>query len=151
MKSSKALRYLLDVNVLVALTSAVHVHHLLVKEWFNANLNLEWAICAFTEAGFVRTAIPPRPGQIEISEATTILSQLAQHPGYHYLPITADWYTLCSPFFKRLYGTKQITDAYLLGLAIREGLILVTLDRAILHLAGEHKKHVLLLTEPQAH
>jgi hypothetical protein len=39
-----------------------------------------------------------------------------------------------------------VTDAYLLGLAIREELILVTMDKAILHLAGsEHRKHVLLL------
>lgn len=85
-----------------------------------------------------------------MNEASDVLRQLAEHPGYHYLPITADWHTLCRPFFKRLYGTKQVTDAYLLGLAVREGLILVTLDKTILYLAGEHKDHVLLLTEPQA-
>jgi len=62
------------------------------------------------------------------------------------LPITADWQTLCSPFFKRVYGTNQVTDAYLLGLAVREDLVLVTMDKGILHLAGpEHRKHVLLL------
>jgi hypothetical protein len=66
--------------------------------------------------------------------------------GYHYLPITVDWQTLCSPFFKRLYGTKQVTDAYLLGLAVRDGLVLVTMDKAILHLAGaECGGHVLLV------
>ncbi len=83
-----------------------------------------------------------------MSEATAILKQLAQHPGYQYLPITADWHTLCRPFSKRLYGTKQITDAYLLGLALREQLILATLDKGISHLAGsEHTKHILLLRE----
>lgn len=138
-------RYLLDVNVLVALIATTHVHHQLVKEWFNASPNLEWSICAFTEAGFVRTATAPRPGQLSMSEATTVLAQLRQHPGYHYVPITADWQTLCSPFFKRLYGTKQVTDAYLLGLALHEGWVLATLDKPILHLAGEHKQHVHLL------
>jgi predicted nucleic acid-binding protein len=78
-------------------------------------------------------------------EATTVLAQLAQHPGYHYQPITADWHTLCSPFFKRLYGTNQVTDAYLLGLALHEGLVLVTLDQAMLHLAGQHRQHVHIL------
>lgn len=145
MNLSKAPRYLLDVNVFVALIATTHVHHQLVKEWFNASRDLQWAICAFTEAGFIRTATAPRHGQLSMSEATTVLAQLAQHPGYHYLPITANWQTLCSPFFKRLYGTKQVTDAYLLGLAVREGLILVTLDKAIAHLAGERRKHILIL------
>lgn len=150
MRLSKAPRYLLDVNVLVALISTNHVHHSLVKEWFNASPGLQWAICAFTEAGFIRTATASRPGQLTMSEATTVLAQLARHPGYHHVPITADWHTLCSPFFRRLYGTKQVTDAYLLGLAVSEGLILVTLDKAILHLAGEHQSHVLLLGESSA-
>lgn len=83
-----------------------------------------------------------------MTEATAILTRLAEHPGYQYLPITADWKTLCGPFFKRLYGTRQVTDAYLLGLAVRDDLILVTMDKAIPHLAGdEHRAHVLLLKE----
>ena len=81
-----------------------------------------------------------------MSEATEVLKQLAQHPGYHYLPIKADWHTLCSPFSTRLYGTKQVTDAYLLGLAVEGSLILVTMDKAILHLAGTtYSRHVLVL------
>ena len=147
MSLSKTPRYLLDVNVLLALISENHIHHQIVTAWFNTP-GLQWAICSFTEAGFLRNATAPRPGQITMSEATAVLMRMALAPGYHYLPITADWQTLCSPFFKRLYGTRQVTDAYLLGLAVRDGLILVTMDKAILHLAGtEHSKHVLLLEE----
>ena len=81
-----------------------------------------------------------------MSEATAILKQLARHSGYRYLPITADWQTLCSPFFTRLYCPKQVTDAYLLGLAVQNDLVLVTMNKAILHLAGkQHNKNVLLL------
>jgi toxin-antitoxin system PIN domain toxin len=146
MNLSKTSRYLLDVNTLVALTTRSHVHHRLVKEWFYASPRLQWALCAFTEAGFLRNATAPRSSQITIGEATAILKQLAEHPGYHYQPIAADWQTLCSPFFKRLYGTKQVTDAYLLGLALREGLVLVTMDKGIAHLAGDdYRKHLLLL------
>jgi uncharacterized protein len=48
--------------------------------------------------------------------------------------------------FQASFGHRPITDAYLLGLAVREELVLVTFDRAILHLAGEHSsKHVLIL------
>jgi len=139
-------RYLLDVNVLYALSAQDHIHHALVKAWFYTSPGIPWAICAFTEAGFLRNATAKRPGQVSMSEAFAILRSLAQHPGYRYLPITADWHTLCAPFFKRLYGTKQITDAYLLGLAVRDGLTLVTMDRGLVHLAGdEYGKHVMLL------
>ncbi len=143
---SKNLRYLLDVNVLVALTTRSHVHHRLVKQWFYASPRLQWHMCAFTEAGFIRNATAVRAGQITMCEATAILQQLTRHPGYRYLPITADWQTLTRTFFPRLYGTKQVTDAYLLGLALLDRLVLVTMDKAILHMAGkEHGQHVLLL------
>lgn len=138
-------RYLLDVNVLLALLSEDHVHHELVTAWF-AKPGLQWAVCAFTEGGFLRNATAPRSGKVTMSEATALLAEIAREPGYGYLPITADWQTMCGPFFSRLYGNKQVTDAYLLGLAVREGLILVTMDRGILHLAGsEYREHVLML------
>jgi uncharacterized protein len=144
-------RYLLDVNVFYALTTRDHIHHRLAKDWFYASPALQWALCSFTEAGYLRNATAPRPSQITLMEATQILAELAQHPGYHYLPITCDWRTLTSPFFKRLYGTKQVTDAYLLGLAVREGLTLVTMDKGIMHLAGEeNRRHVLLLEAKSA-
>ena len=151
MSLSGAPRYLLDVNVLVALTDRSHVHNRLVKDWFYASPSLPWDICAFTEAGFLRAATAARSGKITIIEATAILDQLAQHLGFRYLPITADWRTLCIAFFPRLYGTKQVTDAYLLGLAVREGLVLVTMDKGIVHLAGrEYREHVLLLGSGRA-
>jgi toxin-antitoxin system PIN domain toxin len=140
--------YLLDVNVLVALLSKIHIHHQIVTDWF-ITPGLQWAVCAFTEAGFVRNATAPRAGKITMADATEILGSLAMEPGYHYLPITSDWRTLSSPFSRRIYGTNQVTDAYLLGLAIREDLVLVTMDKAIRHLAGaEYSSHLLLL-EPR--
>jgi uncharacterized protein len=148
MKLAKAPRYLLDVNVFAALLIEDHEHHQLVTEWFNSSAGFQWAICPFTEAGFVRLATNTKVrGHMEMREATELLTRIAQHPGYNYQPISADWHTLCGPFFKRLYGTNQVTDAYLLGLAVHEGLVLVTLDSAINHLAGEHSGHVLVLTE----
>jgi toxin-antitoxin system PIN domain toxin len=140
----KASRYLLDVNVLVALLDEEHIHHRVVTEWFDTP-GLQWAICPFTEAGLLRHMTRPKIGDMSMEEATAMLAQLALEPGYHYQPISADWQTLCGRFFKRLFGHKQITDAYLLGLAVLEGLVLVTFDRAMLHLAGADNKHVLIL------
>jgi uncharacterized protein len=140
----KSPRHLLDVNVLVALLDEEHVHHRVVTEWFETP-GLQWVICPFTEASLLRYMTRPKIGDMSIEEATRMLTELARQKGYHYQPISADWQTLCGPFFKRIFGHKQITDAYLLGLAVREELVLVTFDRAIVHMAGEHGRHVLLL------
>jgi predicted nucleic acid-binding protein len=56
------------------------------------------------------------------------------------------WTSLVAPFAGRLYGHQQITDAYLLGLAIKENGVLVTLDRAFRQMAGpKYSKNVLVL------
>jgi toxin-antitoxin system PIN domain toxin len=143
---AKAPRYLLDVNVLVALLDENHNHHSLISAWYDTP-NLQWAICPFTEAGFLRYMTRPRAGDLTVQSATAMLTRLAEQPGFHYQPISADWHTLSAPLTQRLFGHNQITDAFLLGLAIHENLILATFDKAILHLAGKHSSHVLLLTE----
>jgi len=137
---------LLDVNVLVAILNEDHQHHRSASQWFNVP-GIQWALCPFTEAGVLRTMARPIVGNVSLSEATLMLEGLTQKPGYCYQPISSDWQTLTKPFFERLFGHKQITDAYLLGLAIREGMVLATFDRAILHMAGIQSNHVLVLTE----
>jgi hypothetical protein len=79
-------------------------------------------------------------------QSTELLEQMELHPGYHYHTCAANWRTLTKPFFRRLHGHKQVTDAYLLGMAIAGDLILATFDKRIGHLAGEHAKQVLILT-----
>jgi uncharacterized protein len=138
--------HLLDVNVLVALLDEDHIHHKTVLKWFYVP-GRQWAICAFSEAGLLRHMTRPKTGGISMEEATAMVARLAQEPGYHYQSISADWQTLCGPFFQRLFGYKQITDAYLLGLAVYEGAVLVTFDKGVLRLAGDHGKHVLVLPE----
>jgi toxin-antitoxin system PIN domain toxin len=134
--------HLVDVNVLIARLFERHEHHRLAVEWFDTP-RLQWALCPWAEAGFLRFAT--RPDRLSMGEATGILDDLTKHPGYRYHPIAHDWRTLTKPFFPRLHGHKQVTDAYLLGLAIHDRLILTTFDKAILHMSGEHSKHVHIL------
>lgn len=128
----------------MALLDEDHTHHSSAVSWFRTP-KLEWAVCPLSEAGLLRYMLRPNTGGLSMAEATAMLARLAQVPGYHYQPITADWQTLCGPMATRVFGHNQVTDAYLLGLAIQQGLILVTFDRGLLHLAGEYGKHVLLL------
>lgn len=137
--------YLVDVNPVLARLDEAHEHHEIAKEWF-ATSGLQWALCPFTEAGVLRYFTRPKTGGISMGEATAMLEQLKQElPGHRYQPITGDWQTMTKPFFNRLQGHNQVTDAYLLGVAIQEGLVLATFDQAMLHMAGEHRNHVRVL------
>lgn len=136
--------HLLDVSVAYALLDEAHVHHAAASAWFETP-RLRWALCAFTEAGILRLLTRTKTLNLPMEQATGLLKSLMEQPGYHYQPITADWETLIRPFAKRLHGHNQVTDAYLLGLALREGLVVATFDKGMLHLAGEDGKHVLVL------
>ena len=138
-------KYLLDVNVLVALTEEGHEHHRTAMRWFNTP-RLDWGLCAFSESGLLRISANPKVGKLTVEEATTMLATLTGIPGYRFWPILTSWADLTAPFRERIFGHNQITDAYLLGLAIHENGILVTLDDAIPYLAGPKlSQHVLVL------
>jgi len=136
--------YLVDANLLIARLFEEHEHHALARQWLDAP-GLQWALCPWSEAGFLRFAT--RPGRLTMSEASGLLEELAMHAGYRYVTFTPgkNWSVLTEPFFKRLHGHKQVTDAYLLGQAIEENMILATFDKRLLHLAGEHTNHILIL------
>jgi hypothetical protein len=139
-------KYLADVNVLVALVSDGHNHHNAATKWFSTSGYSDWGVCAFTEAGFLRAMTNPRVGAHSMEEANEVLAILGGHPGYHYWPIREGWASLVAPFAERIFGHQQITDAYLLGLAVKEDGVLVTIDKAIRYLAGEeYRQNVLVL------
>lgn len=143
-----AKKYLLDVNVLIALTSIEHQHYGEAIRWFDSLGRQEWGICPLTELGYVRFATNPVTGlgADGSSRVMSVLAELARRPGYRYWPMTEGWATLTSPFFSRIFGHQQVTDAYLLGLAIKEGGVLVTFDRGLKYLAGaEFAENLLVL------
>jgi len=115
--------YLPDVNLLVALSDPSHVHYLAADNWRQRIGIARFLLCPITEAGFVRLMANPIIGGLSMNGAILLL----QH----------SWLELIQPLTPRLHGYRQVTDALLLGLAIRNGAILVTLDRRIQALAGE--------------
>jgi toxin-antitoxin system PIN domain toxin len=137
---------LLDINVLIALTHSAHVHHALVQDWVQAQGKLAWSSCTVTQLGFVRLAGMPAIGGANTSPAAALalLDQLLAHPGHHFWPDAqgiANSEALRSPL---IVGHRQVTDGYLLGLAMREGSALVTLDRGLASVARamQAERHV---------
>ena len=54
------MRALLDVNVLIALFDAAHVHHRAASDWLGANIEQGWASCPLTQNGCLRILSQPR-------------------------------------------------------------------------------------------
>ena len=145
---SNSVRYLLDLNSLIALGDPDHENHLAIHKWFKAVGKSDWGVCPLTESGFVRITTNPayRPASRTVAQVTAILADFAGAPGYRYWPITETWSALTAPFATRLFGHQQVTDAYLLGLAMRHKGVLVTFERGIKYLAGaDHSRSLLVL------
>ena len=141
-------RSLLDLNVLIALTDPEHKHHQKALNWFAVSGRERLGICSLTEAGFLRVTTNPvfRPGPRTLEQAIAILQVLKGRDDYWYCPMDESWVTLTARFASRVRGHQQVTDAYLLGLAIKEKGLLVTFDKGIQYMAGaEFSQHVLLL------
>ena len=145
--------YLLDLNVLIALVDSGHQHYQKAQDWFISSGDAHVRLCPLTEAGFLRITTNPayRPVPRTIEEAIAILQVLKGHPRfahplYGYWEIKDSWVDLTARFAARISGHQQITDAYLLGLAIKEKGTLVTFDKSILYMAGaEFSQNVLLI------
>ncbi|MGB0063338.1 MAG: TA system VapC family ribonuclease toxin [Terracidiphilus sp.] len=143
-------RNLLDLNVLIALADPEHIHRQKAERWFLSTGKDDWGVCPLTEAGFIRIATNPamRPAIIPLQRAIAILQALRMHPGYRYWPITdtESWVAVTARFASRISGHQQVTDAYLLGMAIKEDGVLVTFDRGLKYLAGpEFSRNILVL------
>jgi hypothetical protein len=123
--------YLLDVNLLLALTDPMHIHHESAHTWFVQKGQQAWATCPLTENGFIRIAshpnYPNRPG--DVAAVLAIFRQLREAPGHHFWP---DDVSLLQILESDLIITHaQITDVYLLGLAVHKKGKLATLDQRI--------------------
>lgn len=134
--------YLLDVNVLIALTWPTHVHHAAALLWFRKKASAGWATCPLTQLGFAR--VSSNPGIIRDAvtprEAVAMLKRLVDLPGHRFWP---DEISLESagPFASlTLVGHRQLTDAYLLSLVQQREGKLATLDRGIGSLIADREQ-----------
>ncbi|HOV96953.1 MAG TPA: hypothetical protein PK789_09355 [Thermomonas sp.] len=139
--------WLLDVNVLLALLDPVHTHHALAHAWF-VDARASWASCAITQNGALRIMAHPRYGNAvaTVALAAELLGDLCAQPGHVYWPSGLS--LLDSPIINqsRLLASEQVTDTYLLALAVQHGGKLATFDKKLITSAvrgGEAAKFVI--------
>jgi toxin-antitoxin system PIN domain toxin len=135
--------FLLDVNVLIALMWPAHQSHSQVEEWFSRHARQGWATCPFTEAAFVRLLSNPAfsPDAVTPHEAIALLSANLKHRYHRFWGAVISLAEAVEGFQGRLVGHRQVTDAYLLGLAIHKGGKFATLDRSVAALLPEGSPH----------
>jgi toxin-antitoxin system PIN domain toxin len=124
-------RYLLDVNVLVALIDPAHVQHDRAHDWFAVQGRKAWATCPLTENGVLRIVgharYPNSPGTpAAVAELVAILLALGGHEFWPDDISLVDNRLIDST---RLLDSGQVTDTYLLALARAHDGRLATFDR----------------------
>ena len=124
---------LLDVNVLVALFDPAHPHHEDAHRWFGRNRRHGWATCPITINGCIRVLSSPAYPTVQATpeDVAGRLRQLCADTDYHFWPDSVS--LLDESLFRTsaISGHSLITDAYLLGLAVRNHGRLATFDRSI--------------------
>jgi len=131
--------FLLDVNVLIAMSWPTHNAHEKVQEWLARHAREGWATCPLTQTGFVRILSNPAfsPNALTPAPALALLQANLGHPAHRFWADELSFIQALEPFHPRLTGHQQVTDAYLLGLAMHKKGKLATMDRAVFTLLPE--------------
>jgi toxin-antitoxin system PIN domain toxin len=126
------MRALLDVNVLIALLDAAHVHHGPATRWLAAHLDAGWASTPMTQNGCVRVMSQPGyPSPLPAAQVAERLAAAAADRHHRFWPDDVSLLDAGRIRWDRVLGHRQVTDAFLLALAVEHGGRLVTLDRRI--------------------
>jgi uncharacterized protein len=142
------MRALFDVNALLALIDKEHSFHPRARVWWSANHEAGWATCPVTQNGFARIMSQPHyTNPAPTMDAIRLLALGLEKADHEFWPddisITDD------RVFDHSYilGPNQITDVYLLGLAVKHGGRLVTFDRGlpIKAVRGSEARHLVVL------
>ncbi|HMI52027.1 MAG TPA: TA system VapC family ribonuclease toxin [Candidatus Saccharimonadales bacterium] len=130
---------LLDVNVLVAMMWPAHEAHAKVQHWLSKRGTAHWASCPFTQTAFVRIVSNPvfSPNALTPANALALLRSNLEHAGHQFWKDEIGLGEAIDLLKPKLIGHQQVTDAYLLGLAIHKKGKLATLDRKLPGLLSE--------------
>jgi toxin-antitoxin system PIN domain toxin len=125
-------RALLDVNVLIALLDSDHTSHGVAMSWFTKHAREGWASCPITQNGCVRImSNPSYPNALPVQAVMKHLADACEEDVHEFW---SDEVSLLDPDAfdsTRIHGPRQLTDIYLLGLAVQHAGTFVTFDTGI--------------------
>jgi hypothetical protein len=123
------MKYLLDVNALIAYGFRRHDFHDRIGAWIRSRKSDHFLTCSITELGFVRVLGNVRTYGIDVARAKSLLQELK---GWNALPLEfiSDGNDI-SFLPKWAKSPAQTTDGHLVQLANANGAVLATLDEGI--------------------
>lgn len=124
---------LLDVNVLIALLDPLHTQHEAAHAWFAVEARLRWASCPMTQNAVSRIVGHPRHPNSPGSPAPVVaaMAGLCALPRHEFWPDDVSLLDEARFDHSRLLDSGQVTDSYLLALAVARGGMLATFDRRL--------------------
>lgn len=127
------MRFLLDVNVLIALIDPSHIQHDKAHEWFQNSGSKAWATCPITENGVLRIVgharYPNSPGTP--AAVAELMAIFLAHRGHEFWPDAISLLDSRYIDHVRLLDSAQVTDSYLLAMAAARGGKLATFHRQL--------------------
>ncbi len=128
------MRGLYDVNLLIALCDPNHVFHEVAHAWYEKNAHLGWASCPITENGLLRiltNTTYPSQKKLTFQQVANVLRGFVKSSDHVFW--NDDLSLLDKAVFQEnhILSSKQLTDIYLLAIAVRNGGRLVTFDEGI--------------------
>lgn len=140
---------LLDVSVLFTLIYERHPRHSDVHAWFAQSGTDGWATCAQTQMSVMRLLGSSFAEDLNLTMATAaaLVRTLCEHRDHHYWPQDIVPSGNEAFHWDLARGRNQLPDLYLLALAVRQGGVLVTLDRriAVHAVKGAGAEHLVVL------
>jgi predicted nucleic acid-binding protein len=127
------MKFLLDVNTLVAWGWRDHPLHVRAATWIRDRMaDPDTHICtsAIPETGFIRVSVQRSAGAVSVGLSVEILTAMVLQLGSHHYFLPDDL-SSCRPFPEWCKNAKHTTDSHLLALAEKHGLKLATLDAGI--------------------
>jgi uncharacterized protein len=124
------MRYLLDVNLLVALGVQQHVFHERAARWVRSRLSQQGdklLTCSITELGFVRVVSQTPQFSFTIEQAKTLLEKAKKAKESAFLFLADDQDSSKLPAWVKT--SRQTTNGHLAQLAKSKDAVLATLDR----------------------
>ena len=128
------MRALLDINVMIALLEPDHAFHERAHAWWAVNEANGWASCPLTENGVVRILSHPgysRNVQFAPRELIKMLHRFSVQTDHEFWSDSISLRDATIFAVDRIHGSRQLTDLYLLALAVANRGRLVTFDEKI--------------------
>ena len=128
------MRALLDVNVVIALLDPDHAFHNRAHDWWVTQEQAGWASCPIVENGVVRIMSNPgysQKARFSPGNLISTLQQFAAQTNHEFWPDDISLRDETIFVTDRVHSSRQITDLYLLALAVKRGGTLVTFDQGI--------------------